>query len=159
NFGTVYWRVSWGGAGYTGPVTGNLTNDPDGNFGVYPDSLPTNSGVALLFQFATNAPSTNNAADYALTPGPAVFTNNNSESGTVVSLVSATGGPNEGIALRGPIPNPVAGSMTYSVTLPREERVRVGVYDVNGRRVANLVDGVLPPGRNAFTWDAFHGTD
>ncbi|MEP7028960.1 MAG: hypothetical protein ABI960_10230, partial [Candidatus Eisenbacteria bacterium] len=72
NFGTVYWRVSWGGASYTGPTTGSLTNDADGNFGVFPDALPTASGQALLFQFASNAPSTNNAADYAVTSGPAV---------------------------------------------------------------------------------------
>src|SRR6266571_8627417 len=32
NNGAVYWRLSWGGAGYTGPGTGTITNDPDGNF-------------------------------------------------------------------------------------------------------------------------------
>ncbi|MCH7735549.1 MAG: hypothetical protein IH961_10105, partial [Chloroflexi bacterium] len=33
NFGTVYWRLSWGGSNYTGPTTGSFINDPNGNFG------------------------------------------------------------------------------------------------------------------------------
>ncbi|MHC4610858.1 MAG: hypothetical protein ACYS7M_10995, partial [Planctomycetota bacterium] len=34
NTGTaVYWRLSWGGASYTGPTTGSITNDADGQFG------------------------------------------------------------------------------------------------------------------------------
>ena len=31
--GTIYWRLSWGGAAYTGPNDGNIANDADGNFG------------------------------------------------------------------------------------------------------------------------------
>lgn len=155
NFNTVYWRVSWGGAGYTGPTTGGLTNDADGNFGVLNGPLPTSDGQALLFQGAANAPSTDNAADYALTGGPAVFTRNDGTSASIVSLVSAPGGPNERLALGNPMPNPVVGSMSYSVTLPREQRVQVDLYDATGRRVAGLVDAVLPAGRNAFTWDPY----
>ncbi len=155
NFSTVYWRVSWGGAGYTGPTTGSFTNDADGDFGVLGGALPTSDGQALLFQGAANAPSTNNAADYLLTGGPAVFTRNDGTSATIVSLVSVPGGPNEGLALGHPMPNPVVGTMTYSVTLPREERVQVDLYDANGRRVAGLIDAVLPAGRNAFTWDPY----
>jgi len=154
-FGTVYWRVSWGGASYAGPTAGSITNDADGLFGVFPDPLPTGSAQALLFQFAASAPSTTNEADYAVTPGAAVLTKNSGASASVVSLVGVPGGVTEGIALGSPIPNPVVGSMTYSVTLPREERVQVDVYDARGRRVANLVNGVLPAGRNGFTWDPY----
>jgi len=154
-FGTVYWRVSWGGAAYTGPKDGSITNDADGLFGVYPDPLPTGSAQALLFQFAASAQSTTNQADYAVTPGAAVLTKNSGSSGSVVSLVGVPGGVTEGIALGSPIPNPVVGSMTYSVTLPREENVRVDVYDARGSRIANLVSGVLPAGRNGFTWDPY----
>src|SRR5439155_22777173 len=31
DFGTIYWRLSWGGASYTGSNSGALTNDADGN--------------------------------------------------------------------------------------------------------------------------------
>jgi hypothetical protein len=85
NAGTfVWWRLSWGGDAYTGPRTGEIANDLDGDFGVYPDPLPTGSLQALRFQGAANARSTNNAADYALTAGAAVFQNNADATFTVV---------------------------------------------------------------------------
>jgi len=154
-FATVYWRVSWGGASYLGPTGGSITNDADGLFGVYPDPLPIGSAQALLFQFAASAPSTTNQDDYAVTPAAAVFTKNSGSSASIVSLVGVPGGVREGIALGSPIPNPVVGSMTYSVTLPREEHVQVDLYDARGRRVANLVNATLPAGRSGFTWDPY----
>ncbi len=33
NAGTIFWRLSWGGAAYTGSNLGNNPNDHDGNFG------------------------------------------------------------------------------------------------------------------------------
>lgn len=154
DFGTVYWRVSWGGAAYTGPTTGAITNDVNGDFGpAFAGPLPTASGQALRFQFAANAGSTANSTDYAVTAGPAVFTNNATASGTIVSLVSVPGGPATGVALAGPIPNPAAGPLTYFVTLPRETHVSVDVYDLAGRRRLALVDRRLPAGRNSLTWD------
>ena len=75
--GLVYWRLSWGGAAYTGSCTGALTNDADGNFcPAWPGVLPSFTKLALKFQGGASALSTNNAADYALTTGAAVFTNN-----------------------------------------------------------------------------------
>ncbi len=73
----VYWRLSWGGDDYTGDTTGTVFNDADGEFGPpWPGPLPSAGRQALLFQDAAGARSTTNAADYALTPGAAVFTNN-----------------------------------------------------------------------------------
>jgi len=152
--GIVYWRVSWGGAGYTGSTVGSITNDADGEFGpAFAGPLPTGSGQALYFQFAAGAPSTSNSADYALTNGSAVFTNNAGASGSIVSLVGVPGGPPEALMLAGPLPNPVRGSMTYAVTLARESRVRVDVFDLSGRRRLALEERVLPAGRNSLTWD------
>ena len=66
--GTIYWRLSWGGALYTGPTTGSTTNDVDGNFGPpVPGQLDTCGAYAWLFKNAANAKSTTNAADYRLT--------------------------------------------------------------------------------------------
>jgi hypothetical protein len=158
--GTIYWRLAWGGAAYTGPTTGFALNDADGEFGPpIPGALPTESGMAELFQFAAAAQSTDNANDYVRTTGSAVFTNNAGASGTIVSLVSVPGDPALGIALGNPIPNPARGSMSYSVTVPRPMRVDVGLYDLAGRRVLSLVDGTLPAGRSSFSWDPLNPSE
>jgi glucose/arabinose dehydrogenase len=83
---TIYWRLSWGGAAYTGPTTGDITNDSNGQFGPpFPGPLPSMTLQALKFQGTASAPSTTNANDYALTAGAAVFTNNAGSNFTVIS--------------------------------------------------------------------------
>jgi hypothetical protein len=74
--GEILWRLSWGGAAYTGPTTGSLTNDNDGDFGVFPNPLPSVCSTAFLFTGAATAKSTTNATDYVQTLGNIVFTNN-----------------------------------------------------------------------------------
>ena len=91
---TVYWSVSWGGAGYTGPNTGTTDNDADGNFGPpFGGALPSNSLSALHFNGDSAALSTNNAADYSITPGAATFTNNNGDSTVLGTPPPATPTP------------------------------------------------------------------
>lgn len=51
-------------------------------------------------------------------------------------------------------PNPFAPSTTIAFALPEPMAVTLSVYDVTGRRVALLVDEVLPAGRHTVTWDA-----
>lgn len=83
---TIYWSLAWGGAGYTGSTTGSVTNDADGNFGPpFAGVLPWTTSQSLLFPGAASALSTNNAADYALTSGAAMFVNNLGVSTTVSS--------------------------------------------------------------------------
>ena len=152
--GAILWRISWGGAGYTGAGTGALTNDADGNFAPsFAGPLPSASGKALLFKFRASALSTNNANDYALTTGSATFTNNAGSSGTIQSLVAVPNGlANDAFALGLPTPNPVLHSMAYSVVLPRDARVQVRVLDLSGRVVHSLVDETLQAGQHGFTW-------
>ncbi|PYL55902.1 MAG: hypothetical protein DMF30_11700 [Verrucomicrobia bacterium] len=65
--GTVFWRLSWGGAAYTGPCTGATDNDVDGNFcPPFGGPLPSSCTNALEFQGNATDFSTNNAADYLL---------------------------------------------------------------------------------------------
>ena len=65
-------------------IAGNVTsNDADGDYGSWPGVLPSGNIRALQFQGLASAPSTTNAADYSLTSGGAVFTNNEGVSGTV----------------------------------------------------------------------------
>ena len=79
----ILWSLAFGGASYTGPTNGETTNgvaDP-GKFG---GLLPSTTLQALLYQGTASGQNTNNATDYALTSGAAVFTNNAGTSFTVV---------------------------------------------------------------------------
>jgi hypothetical protein len=84
--GTIYWRLSWGGAAYTGSCIGNTANDADGNFcPAFGDPLPSSCTSALEFQGIATDKSTNNAADYLLIGSPIVFVNNAGASFTVIA--------------------------------------------------------------------------
>lgn len=94
--GTVYWRLSWGGASYTGSCGCNAINDPNSNAcPAYSGVLPSSGVEALQFLGTFGATSNNNDADYALTSGAAAFTNNAHETFTVtagdvpISIVSS----------------------------------------------------------------------
>lgn len=50
-------------------------------------------------------------------------------------------------------PNPFAGRTSLLLDLPAAGNVSADVFDAAGRRVARLVDGVLPPGRHPIEWD------
>jgi gingipain R len=50
-------------------------------------------------------------------------------------------------------PNPFARTTTISLALDRESRVRVDIYDVAGRKIRALEDGVLAAGAHRLTWD------
>lgn len=154
NFGTVYWRLSWGGAAYTGPGTGSTLNDASGDFNPpFPSGLPTSGNQALLFTGLATAASTDNATDYQLTSGDPVFTNNAGQSAPTTSV----GGPEsvgDGIQLGPPAPNPARGVVSYSITLPRAMHVQVALFDLAGRRVGTIVDEDRPAGPQRLQWDS-----
>jgi len=80
--------------------------------------------------------------------GPGVSVVGASSSGSVVVGKEDEEGvdlPTE-FAVHGVYPNPLALQATVRYTVPRTERVRIGVYDVIGRRVATLRDADEPPG-------------
>lgn len=89
----VYWRLSWGGAAYTGPTTGDLTNDADGNFGKLTTALQSTTLQAHQFTGSVTAASTVNSSDYIVTAGAATFTNNAGASATVVACQPVTVNP------------------------------------------------------------------
>lgn len=153
HFGTVYWRLSWGGAAYTGPGTGSTLNDPDGNFSPpFPSGLPTSGNQALLFTGLASATSSDNATDYVLTSGDPVFTNNAGQSAVTTSV----DGPGSigSVQLGPPAPNPTRGVVGYSITLPRAMRVRIVLFDLAGRRVGTLLDEDRPAGLQRLEWDS-----
>jgi FlgD Ig-like domain len=77
---------------------------------------------------------------------------------TMFSGLSATGVPEivvtmDGVELRQNLPNPVRASTAISFVLPREEAVELGVFDVAGRLVNVLENGVFPAGTHTATWN------
>jgi hypothetical protein len=85
NAGVVMWRLSWGGASYTGSNLGSTFNDADGNFGPpFGEAVPATCASALQFQGSATDFSTNNAADYLLIGSSIVFSNNARASFTVI---------------------------------------------------------------------------
>jgi hypothetical protein len=158
DFGTVYWRLSWGGAGYTGPGTVALTNDADGNANPpFGGALPTGSLQALRFPGAFTAPSTNNAADYSVTAGASVWTNNARNPGTVQGVAGVDPTPVREVQLGPPSPNPSRGSLDYAVSLVRAAHVKVAVYTASGRLVHTLVDREMTAGHHPLSWNSRAG--
>ncbi|MGH7726906.1 MAG: PQQ-dependent sugar dehydrogenase [Candidatus Eiseniibacteriota bacterium] len=71
-------------------------------------------------------------------------------------IVSATVAVGDGpfvTGLRSPRPNPSGGSMTLGFSLAQGGEAEVVVFDVQGRRVAELARGVYPPGATELRWD------
>jgi len=52
--------------------------------------------------------------------------------------------------------NPARGSASIRLVMPKSERAKVAIYDVTGRRLKTLADGLLAEGPQSFVWD---GTD
>jgi flagellar hook assembly protein FlgD len=55
-------------------------------------------------------------------------------------------------------PNPVVAAAEIRFDLERESKVELGIYDLQGRRVANLLEGTLHPGPNVLRWDGRNST-
>ena len=58
------------------------------------------------------------------------------------------------VVLRWPVPNPFNPTTRISYFLPKEDLVRLSVYDVSGRLVELLVSEVKPAGEHVVEWDA-----
>lgn len=56
-------------------------------------------------------------------------------------------------ALRPVMPNPVVRGARFSFDLFRAGHVTLRIYDVTGRRVANVMDRTLQPGQHSIAWD------
>ena len=72
-----------------------------------------------------------------------------------VPAVAAEDAPTaEAVTLAPPAPNPATGAVRLAATLAEAGRARLSVYDVLGREVAVVFDGVQAAGAHAVVWDA-----
>ncbi len=55
--------------------------------------------------------------------------------------------------LGAPHPNPSQGPVAFTIDLPARSRVHVGIYDVGGRLVTELLDREVTAGHHKLTWD------
>lgn len=51
------------------------------------------------------------------------------------------------------VPNPFSSATRFEISLPSAAALDVGVYDLQGRRLSTLFDGMAPAGRHALQWD------
>ena len=75
-----------------------------------------------------------------------VFTNNPSVDAPVIANVAD-------FELRQNAPNPFGPATNIDFVLSRGQRVELNIYDVAGRRVAQLVDGSMTAGSHRVMWD------
>jgi hypothetical protein len=61
--------------------------------------------------------------------------------------------PIHALMLGAPLPNPFSDETRISYSLPAASRVRLGVFDILGRRVIDLVDELRPSGINTAVWN------
>ena len=54
--------------------------------------------------------------------------------------------------LESPFPNPFRSRTTFDFAVPAAARVRLEIFDVQGRYIESLQDGVLAPGRYSRSW-------
>jgi len=52
-----------------------------------------------------------------------------------------------------PRPNPFFSRATLAFSVPASAHVRLEIYDLQGRRIRTLEDGILAPGRYTRSWD------
>ena len=57
------------------------------------------------------------------------------------------------VALHANYPNPFNPTTTITFDLPLQQEARLDVYDLMGRKIETLADGVLPAGRHEYSFD------
>jgi hypothetical protein len=57
-------------------------------------------------------------------------------------------------ALKLAVTSPARSRASFSFSITQACRVRLAVYDMSGRRIGHVVDGVLPAGQHSATWEA-----
>jgi uncharacterized repeat protein (TIGR01451 family) len=62
----------------------------------------------------------------------------------------------EGIKLHQNYPNPFSTTTTITFEMPVQHKVRLAIFDANGRTVSTLLDAVMPAGKYNLNWQPGH---
>ena len=89
-------------------------------------------------------------------PSGIFYDNVNFDVGVPTSV--ASGVSVNGHALLPASPNPSRGAAEIRFAVPSRKDVRIDVFDVAGRRVAQLLDGAVPGGRHRVVWSGLDAT-
>jgi hypothetical protein len=109
------------------------------------------------FSFAVSGGSSD-VVDYVSTEGAnppqlvVVFSGSAAKAGVDLARVRTTSSPGQ-MALHANHPNPFNDGTTILYSLPQNMPARLVVYDITGRAVRTLVDGVQAAGERRVTWD------
>ncbi len=147
-------------------VIHDLTPDGTAGFDLLPLQLP--GAVRITFTVPAGAPEECHYGIYRVEAGDTVWcdTYRDSESGNLHTEVNHGGrfllltGTREPLTtpdvwtLSHPYPNPFNPVTSFDLTLVTGEHLRATVYDVLGRRVAQLWDGYLPAGHQVLVFDS-----
>ena len=57
--------------------------------------------------------------------------------------------------LSDPFPNPFNPIVNITLNQNHTSMIKLAVYDIKGRELSVLLDGVMPSGKSGFTWNAF----
>jgi subtilisin-like proprotein convertase family protein len=68
------------------------------------------------------------------------------------------GTPSVALALHGNTPNPFNPRTKISFSIPQPMEVELAIFNLQGRRVAMLVSGLMPAGRQDVFWDGKDGS-
>jgi hypothetical protein len=73
---------------------------------------------------------------------------------SLLRFAPAAPGEREAEFVMEPVTNPVKGAIQISFFLPQTRHVRLRIFDLAGRQVAELVNGTRPAGRHDALWNA-----
>ncbi len=156
--GTVWWRLCWGGASYTGPTNMNGLNDPDLTCEPpWDGAMPSTTLEALRFEGSFFATGTSSLDDYSIAPGAATFTTNGGLNTVLIApptSVQVVSGPIERLTAA---PNPFHAVTRLAFHLARRGSAEFSVLDLTGRLVMRQ-EATLEPGERTFEWRGVDGS-
>jgi len=173
SFGSLLYGTTGSGGGYPASASVSLTSTTI----LYPQILKTGFGIVTtlttptsgILPDSTSAPqqfqsvvdplAPNGTYNFRITTAGNDPVNTSHQLGIVIDVISSpTGVENPDVlspskfALHSNEPNPFNPMTKIAFDLPLERQVTLSVFDVAGRRVKTLVDGVLPAGRHELSW-------
>jgi hypothetical protein len=145
-------------------INGATITGGDGRFSIVPSFTPAligASGARYALRFTDAGATPDSAYDATLTfatsdepiPGAQPAAN------LVVSLraevIGTTSAPllsGLPLAFAGPRPNPLASQTHFAFDLPQDAHVSLAIYDLAGRRIAELASGIFAAGHHEVPW-------